>query len=157
MKAYLYLHSKWLINHSLAFQFYYNMNTHLYTFPLPLAFKHLHFWNNPRNLFVVTKTPERTNTTWYQPKRAETTQNDVKPTKITPIKLKNKPKRAKISKVIRSVIFYLNSFFKFLAQIPKFGHFRTKSINSILVLTKLYLYPILEVLILNLKFVFCGS
>ena len=44
-------------------------------------------------------------------------------------------------------------FQKFWAQMPKFGHFGSKSIN-ILILTKFRMYPISNVLILNLILVF---
>ena len=44
----------------------------------------------------------------------------------------------------------------FKIQMSKFWHFGSKSIN-LLILAKFWLYPILKVLISNLRFAFCGS
>ena len=62
-------------------------------------------------------------------KLAKTSRDDPKPSITTPKKLRNHPKRPKISKLGKSRIFYWLSFFKFRAQ--KF-YFGPKSINFLI-------------------------
>ena len=116
--------------------------------------------------------------TGNKPKRPKTSQNDVKWPKILKlgksqilywfsfIKLQGQMPKFKPfgPKSITFLIFKDNPactlfrrcwscFPKFWAQRPKFGHFGLKLIN-VLILTKFPLYPISQVLISNLTFVF---
>ena len=70
-----------------------------------------------------------------------------------PKKLQNEPKRAKISKLRKYGIFCQLLFFKFRAQMPKFGYLGPKKFQLSNLLTKFCLKPILQVLILNLTLV----
>ena len=84
-----------------------------------------------------------------EPKPAKKSQNQPK----QPKKLQNDPKQPKISKLGKFWIFYLLLFSKFQEKMPKFGHFRPKSIDFLTV-ARFCMYPILNVLLSNLSFVF---
>ena len=67
--------------------------------------------------------------------------------------MQNDLKRPKISKFRKSGIFYWLLFFKFQAQIPKFGHFGPKK-YLLSNLHEIFMYPISNVLISNLTLLF---
>ena len=116
-------------------------------------------WNSLRLIMFVKKTSmpnpvksiyllnlEQPKTSQNQPKRPKTSWKNPKI-------LQNNPKFWNLGNLKFSASF---RFYKFWAEMPKFGYFGPKSINF-LILTKFCLYPISKVLISNLAFAFCGS
>ena len=88
------------VDEQLAIPYHKNINALL----LDKGMKQLQ--NNRANINILTKTQN-------EPEQAKTSWNSHKPAKTTKKKLQNDPKQPKISKLRKSEIFRLLSFFKF--------------------------------------------